>query len=64
MKNPVYILNQLIIKGVNKMLNFLVIILGSMGGFAFIYFIDRWEQKQERLRKKSERRKRWRERDK
>lgn len=46
------------------MLNFLVIILGSMGGFAFIYFIDRWEQKQERLRKKSERRKRWRERDK
>ena len=46
------------------MLNFLVIILGSAGGFAFIYFIAKWEQKQERLRKKSERRKRWRERDK
>lgn len=46
------------------MLNFLVVILGSMGGFAFIYFVDRREQKQERLRKKSERRKRWRERNK
>lgn len=46
------------------MLNFLMIILGSACGFAFIYFIDRREQKQERIRKKSERRKRWRERDK
>lgn len=64
LKNHVYVLNQLIIKGVNNMLNLLVIILGSAGGFFIIYLIDKMEQKQERIKRKAERRKRWRERDK
>lgn len=46
------------------MLNFLVIILGSAGGFFIIYLIDKMEQKQERIKRKTERRKRWRERNK
>ena len=48
----------------NKMFNLLIITLGAIMGMCLAYAVDKREQKQERLRKKSERRKRWRERDK
>lgn len=48
----------------NKMFNLLIIALSAIMGMCLVYAVDKREQKQERMRKKAERRKRWRERNK